>query len=120
MCDTLKGPTLSILVVFFLHHKSKAYDILNSFSLYSNISCMFFSEKFSNAYACFVVSCLLARWCYYSIYLIARPNCALYFLVGIENVFLHKKVSVNKIYSMISMNRTHLFTQAHDEKRNST
>ena len=41
--------------------------------------------------------------------LIARANFALWFLAGKENKFLHKKVSIYKVYSMISMNRTHLF-----------
>ena len=50
--------------------------------------------------------------------LIARANYALWFLADKENIILHKKVSVYKIYSKISMNRTHLFltvTKAHEK-----
>ena len=37
----------------------------------------------------------------------ARPNCAFWFLAGMKNImFLHKKVSIYKVYSTISMNRT--------------
>ena len=38
--------------------------------------------------------------------LIARPNSA---LAGKEKIFLNKKVSIYKVYSTISMDRTHLF-----------
>ena len=30
--------------------------------------------------------------------MIARPNCVLQFLVGKENMFLHKKISIYKVY----------------------
>ena len=58
---TLKGPIPSILVVF-LHHK--ACDTWNWFSLYNHMGCIFFLVKFGNAFAYFVVLCLLARWRY--------------------------------------------------------
>ena len=55
------------------------------------MGCMLFWVKFGNAFAYFVVSCLLARWRFYSIYLngvylIARSNCA---LAGKESFYLH-------------------------------
>ena len=36
-------------------------------SLYIIMDCTFFWVKFGNAFAYFVVPCLLSRWCYYSI-----------------------------------------------------
>ena len=48
------------------------------------MGCSFFSVKFGNAFAYFMVSCSLARWCYYSIFtskqsiiLTARPKLCL-------------------------------------------
>ena len=41
--------------------------------------------------------------------LVARQSCATEFVAGKENIFLHMKVSAYKVYSMISLSRTHLF-----------
>ena len=59
---------------------------------------MFFCEKFGNAFAYFVVWCLLARWRYHSKLLTkqnivrpklyCRPNCALQVLVGKKKYIL--------------------------------
>ena len=50
----LKGPIPSISVVT-LHHKSKAYDAWNSFSLYNHMRFTLFWVKFGDAFAYFVV-----------------------------------------------------------------
>ena len=79
------------------------------------MGCTFFSVKFGNvhAYFCFVFTSQMALLFNKNILteyiLIARPNCVLLFLAGMETIVLHKKVSVYKVYSIISMNRTHLF-----------
>ena len=82
------------------------------------MGCTFFWVKFGNAFAYFVISCLLARWRYYSIYMsrLRYPN-KLYFdcktKLGLivpgrqGNYILHKKVSMYKVYSTISINKTH-------------
>ena len=55
------------------------------------MGCTLFWVKFGNAFVYFVVSCSLARWRYYSIkisILIARSDCALYFLAGMRKYIL--------------------------------
>ena len=75
---------------------------------------MFFWVKNGNAFAYFVVSCLLARWRYYSI-LISKQSifdCKMKLCLGRqENIFSQKKVSTYKVglYLTISLNWTHLF-----------
>ena len=51
------------------------------------MGCTLFWVKFGNAFVYFVVLCSRARWRYYSIQisvLIARSDCALYFLAGMR------------------------------------
>ena len=58
------------------------------------MGCTFFWVKFGNAFACFVVSCLLSRWHYNSIQ-VSKQSIFDYksklCLIGKENIFLDKK-----------------------------
>ena len=68
------------------------------------MGCMFFWVKFGNAFAYFVVSCPVARWRYYSNKFLFRLQDQIVpysSWQARENIFLHKKVSIFKVYSMI-------------------
>ena len=73
------------------------------------MGCTVFWVKFDRAFAYFVVSVYEPDGAivqYKISILIASSDCA---WQARENIFLHKEVSIYKVHSTLSMNRTHLF-----------
>ena len=70
------------------------------------MGCTFFSVKFGNAFLYFVVSD--GAIIQYKYLKELQDQTVLKFMAGMEIIFLYKKVSIYKVHSTISMNRTFL------------